>query len=77
MDEAQQDPQCGALAGAVGPRKPVTRPAATSDERSLTAWLLPKLTLIDSISIAAMRQKIGPNRADRRGSHRFSRMRSL
>ena len=37
-----------------GPRKPVTRPASTSKERSLTASILPKRLLIPWISIAAL-----------------------
>ena len=35
-----------------GPRKPVTRPASTANERSETAWTLPKRLLIPLISIA-------------------------
>ena len=37
-----------------GPRKPVTRPAWTSNERSVTACTLPKLLLSPSISTAAV-----------------------
>ena len=52
-----------------GPRKPVTRPAATSNDMSETACTLPKRLLSPSISIAvAVRHERGklPDASGRR-----------
>jgi hypothetical protein len=53
VHEPEQDPQRGLLPAPFGPRKPVTWPASSANDRSETACTPPKRLLMPSISIAA------------------------